>query len=146
MEQDDRIAELMDQNRWLLNNGLISDNAKNQLFFYGSIVHKDVMAVELDVEPNQKLAKYKIYVDSVLLGKIQLYFKLMNSTSIIGMWRLKRLLKKEGSLDFNSILVKFVKDFCGPMWNASVEVVNFDTYVEGVDANEEAESSNFSDK
>jgi hypothetical protein len=48
------------------------------------------------------------------------------------MWRFKRLLQKEGSLDFQQILNNFVKDFCGPKWNATVNVVDFNTYVESL--------------
>lgn len=126
------IAELMDQQRWLLNNGLVSDNVKNQLFFYGSIVHKNVQAVELDINPEKKLVAYKIYVDKSLLKDIALYGKLSKSTSLFGMWRFKRLLKREGALDFQLLLSKFVRDFCGPTWNVSAEVVDFNTYIEGI--------------
>ena len=53
--QNKEIAELLDQERWLLNHGLLTDSAKNQLFFCGSIVHKDVQAVELELAPDKKM-------------------------------------------------------------------------------------------
>lgn len=131
-KKDINLEEYVDQHRWLLNNGLVTDDVKNQLFFCGSIVHKEVQAVELDLAADKKHVSYKIYVNSDLIKKIQSYNELSKSTSLFGMWRFKRFLKKEGSLDFKQILNKFVKDFCGPTWSASVDIVDFNTYVEGL--------------
>lgn len=126
------LEEYVDQRRWLLNNGLITDDVKNQLFFCGSIVHKDVQAVEVEIVPETKLVQYRIYVDQDLIKKIGQYFVLSKSTSLFGMWRFKRFLKKEGALDFQQILNKFVKDFCGQKWNVAVDIVDFNSYVEGL--------------
>lgn len=126
-----KLEQYIDQHRWLLNNGLVTEDVKNQLFFCGSIVHKEVQAVELELAPENKLILYKIYVDNDLLKKIESYKELSKSTGLIGMWRFKRLLKKEGSLDFQQILQKCVTDYCGPSWVTKVEVLNMDAYVEG---------------
>lgn len=126
------MEEYVDQRRWLLNNGFITDDVKNQLFFAGSIAHKEVQAVELDLEPENKKVHYKIYVDSKLIKKIGQYQALSKSTTLFGMWRFKRFLKREGALDFTQILNKLVKDFCGPTWLATVQVVDFNDYVEGL--------------
>ena len=64
------LLEYVDQQRWLMNNGLISDSVKNQLFFCGSVVHRDVQAVELQISPETKVVDYKIYVNKSLLKKI----------------------------------------------------------------------------
>lgn len=131
-KRDMNLEEYVDQRRWLLNNGFIHDDVKNQLFFAGSIAHKEVQAVELDLNPEKRLVNYKIYVNSDLIKKISQYQVLSKSTSLFGMWRFRRLLKKEGALDFHQILNKLVRDFCGPNWNATVQVVDFNTYVEGL--------------
>lgn len=131
-KRDTNLEEYVDQRRWLLNNGFIHDDVKNQLFFAGSIAHKEVQAVELDLNPEKRLVNYKIYVNSDLIKKISQYQVLSKSTSLFGMWRFRRLLKKEGALDFHQILNKLVRDFCGPNWNATVQVVDFNTYVEGL--------------
>lgn len=131
-KKDLNLEEYVDQRRWLLNNGFIADDVKNQLFFCGSIAHREVQAVELDLNPEQRLVNYKIYVNSDLIKKIDLYHVLSKSTSLFGMWRFKRLLKKEGALDFQQILTKFVKDYCGPSWNVTVQVLDFNTYVDGL--------------
>ena len=131
-KSEQELEQYVDQRRWLLNNGLVTDDVKNQLFFCGSIVHKEVQAVELELEAENKLVKYKIYKDADLMKKIDTYNVPSKSTSLFGMWRFKRFLKKEGALDFRQILNKFVKDYCGASWNVSVELVDFNTYVEGL--------------
>ena len=136
------MEEYVDQRRWLLNNGFITDDVKNQLFFAGSIVHKEVQAVELDLEPENKKVHYRIYVNSDLIKKIGQYQVLSKSTTLFGMWRFKRFLKREGALDLHQILNKLVRDFCGPTWTATVDVVDFNTYVDGLgEQSETAERS-----
>ena len=133
------LAEYVDQQRWLLNNGLVTDDVKNQLFFCGSIVHREVQAVELSIDPEKKVVSYRVYLNKDLLNKIDKYKKLSQSSSLFDMWRFKRLLKKEGSLDFQRVLGKFVKDFCGPKWSTQVETVDFDTYVDELGDQSEAD-------
>ena len=128
---DKALAEYLDQTRWLLNNGLINDGVKNQLFVYGSIVHKDVRAVEVDIQVADKVIDYKIYIDKELKEKIDRYTRICHSDKILDMWRFKRLLKKEGNLNFQHILNQFVRDYCGPQWTAKVDVLSITGYVEG---------------
>lgn len=125
-----QLAEYVDQQRWLLNNGLISNDVKNQLFFCGSIIHRDVRAVEVDIHPEKRTISYKLYFDKSLIQKINRYSQLSKSQSLFGMWRFKRLIKKEGVLDFHAILNRFVRDFCGPKWSATIEIVDNSTFVE----------------
>lgn len=126
--QNNEIAELLDQERWLMNNGLMSDSAKNQLFFCGSIVHKDVQAIELQIDPEKKLVMYKVYLPTNIVNKVNKYNTLSIKKDLISLWRFKRLLKKDGNLNFQGILTKFVKDYCGNKWSATVEVLNFDNF------------------
>lgn len=131
MENAD-LVKMMDSDRWLLNNGLVSDSVKNQLFFCGSIVHRDVQAVELQIRPETKLVDFIIYVTPDLIKKIALYNKLSTSKSLFGMWRFKQLLKKEGCLDFQKLLNSFVTDYCGPKWAARANILSFDSYVDSL--------------
>lgn len=124
------LAEYIDNQRWLMNNGLLNDAIKNQLFMYGSIVHKEVQAVELAIDVEKKLVSYKIYITPSLLKKVNKYKELSTSKSLFGLWRFKRLLQKEGNLNFSNILNRFVKDFCGPKWITEVEILNSDEYVD----------------
>jgi hypothetical protein len=143
------LARYVDHERWLLNSGLASDSAKNQLFLYGSIVHKDVRAVELSLDLESKLVKYQIYVEKDLLKRHLRYLDLMTSKSLWGLWRFRRMLRREGNLNFKHLLNRFVKEYCGPKWSVDLEVVDYDSYVDGFGDNEderkESAESNFSD-
>lgn len=140
------LTEFLDQQRWLLNNGLITDSVKNQLFFCGSIVHSEVQAVEVQIHPEQKQVEYVIYVNKDLLKKIDTYKKLSTATSLFGMWRFKRFLKKNGALDFQGMLAKFVTDFCGPKWSTKATVADFDVYVDTIGVDSEDGTSQQSNK
>lgn len=131
--ENDELVKIMDSDRWLLNNGLVSDSVKNQLFFCGSIVHKDVQAVEVRIQPETKLVDYIIYVTPKLEKKMNKYKLLSTSKSLLGMWRFKRLLKTEGCLDFQKVLNSFVTEYCGPKWNTKATVLNFDSYVDSIE-------------
>jgi hypothetical protein len=145
MEKTD-VGQIMDSDRWLLNNGLVSDNVKNQLFFCGSIVHRDVQAVELSIRPETKLVDFIIYVSPELIKKIAKYSKLSVSKSLFGMWRFKRLLKKEGCLDFQRLLNSFVTDYCGPKWAAKATILSFDSYVDSLGTDNEDGGNGESDQ
>lgn len=128
----EKLTQQIDQHRWLLNNGLISETVKDQLFFFGSIIHPDVQAVEVKIKPEDRTVDYTVYFTKKTLKKIDKYNKLATSTSLLGMWRFKRFLKKEGTLNFHGMLDSFVKDFCGPSWNTKLTLVDFDVYVDDI--------------
>ncbi len=142
------LAKFVDHERWLLNSGLASESAKNQLFLYGSIVHIDVQAVELDLNFEKKQVSYQIYVDKKLLNKHLKYLKLSTSKGLWGLWKFRRMLKKEGNLNFEHLLNQFVKSYCGPKWSVNISTMDYSSYVDGFgedgDEKESAES-NFSD-
>jgi len=125
------LVEFLDQNRWLMNNGLINDGIKNQLFMYGSIVHKEVKAVELNINVENKRLDYSLYFDVKMLKAIETYKELSNAKGLFGLWRFKRMLNKHGNLNLQHILNAFVKDFCGPGWSADVKLMDIEGYEEG---------------
>lgn len=126
-----QVEEHLDHQRWLMNHGLLNDLHKDTLYLYGTLVHKDVRAVELNIDPANKVLEYMVYIDHNLMKNYELYSKLQKSDSIISLWRLKRLLKKKGNLNFMAILSGFVKDYCGPKWSIKLEVKDFRSYEEG---------------
>lgn len=138
---NNELADYIDNQRWLMNNGLLNDAAKNQLFVYGSIVHKDVQAVELTIDVSTKKVSYQIFVNKSLMKKIEKYKKLSTSKGFWDMWKFKRLLTKDGNLNFQHVLTRFVKDFCGPSWTTVVEVQDVSAYVEGFKDSGETEFS-----
>ena len=141
---DNQLNEFIDQRRWLMNSGLgFDDESKNQLFMFGSIVHKNVRAVEVSIAIETKLVKYQIFMDNKDIQKITRYRELSTQTSLIGMWRFKRFLKKEGNLNFSGILNKFVKEFCGPKWSVEVEVLDVGQFSDEAPGGEDGSGWNF---
>lgn len=128
--ENKELAKYVDNQRWLMNSGLFSDSAKNMVFMYGSLAHKEVKAVELDIDVESKEVNYKIYLPKKVLKKFDKYQKLSKSDSFWGLWRFKRFLKKEGDMNFKNILAGFIKDFCGPKWEVNVEVFDVRDYQE----------------
>lgn len=122
------INEYVDQNRWLLNNGLFTDATKDNLHVYGAIVNKNVTAVEVLVDTNTKHIKYTLYVPQKLILAYNRYMNMRSSTSLIDMWRTKRLLKRHGNLEVGKMLNGFVKTYCGPAWNVDVSLKESSEY------------------
>jgi hypothetical protein len=128
---NNELYEHVDHQRWLINNGFINDLHKDTLYLYGSIVHKDIQAVYLQINIEDKVIKYTLYVDSSLLKKLAKYKVISKSKNLFRMWQYKRMLQKEGNLDFNFILSRFVQDYCGPKWTVELVIDDFKNYVDG---------------
>lgn len=122
------VYEHLDQHRWLLNNGLFTDQTKDSLYLYGAIINQGITAVELSVNSNTKAVKYTLYAEPSLLKDYNRYIALKNTDSIFGMWKLKRLLKRHGNLEFLKILSGFVKTYCGPAWSVDLELKESSEY------------------
>ena len=135
-----QLKDFVDHQRWLIDNGLFTDLAKDNLYLYGSLVHKDICALHVVIDTEKKVIHYKLYATSSLISKVNRFDRLTKSDSLIDMWLLKRMLKKEGNLRFQPILNKFVSDFCGPKWRAEVTLAHIDTYVDNLDEQRTAES------
>jgi len=133
---DLELNDHLDHQRWLINNGFINDLHKDTLFMYGSIVHKDVVSLEVQIDKDNKRVAYTAYVLPVLLKKIKQFEELRKDNTMFGLWCFKRILKKEGNLDLKFIVDKFVKDYCGPAWSASLDMKDISGY------NEEPETDN----
>jgi len=127
---NDNIHEHVDQHRWLMNNGLFTDQTKDTLYLYRAIVNKNIISVELSVNSNTKHIKYVLYLSSSLFKDYNRYQLLKHSTSLIGMWKLKRLLKRHGNLEFLKILSSFIKTYCGPSWSVELETKESSEYEE----------------
>ena len=136
----------IDHQRWLLEHGFINDLHKDNLYMYGAIVHKDVYAVQLDIDPARKLVRYELYCATSLLKKIEKYKQLSESTGVFGLWRFKRMLLKEGNLNIQHILSNFVKDYCGPKWKAKLDLKDYRDYKDGFEEQEKVENNRESDK
>jgi hypothetical protein len=125
---DSELAKYLDQNRWLINNGLWSDNFKNQLFMFGSIVNLEIAAVDVSIDSQNKKISYVLYGSSKLMKLQARHNSLTGAKSYIGLWLYKRFLKKHGSFNFQGMLDRCVKDLCGPGWSAVAELKHIDQY------------------
>lgn len=121
----------VDHQRWLIDNGFINDLHKDNLYMYGAIVHTDIDAVELRIDINTKTVEYDLYMKPSLQKKIDKFNKLSKSQGILDLWLLKRLIKKEGNLNFLSVLNSFVKDYLGPKWVVVANLKDISEYEEG---------------
>lgn len=117
------ILDQISMTQWLLNNNLMDQSFKNNIFFYGTIAHPAVQAVNCDVIIKEKTIKYTLYFNHSMLQLIHKFKKLSQSTSLFSRWRYKRMLKKTGNLHLHKILEQCIKDYCGANWRV---LVNYD--------------------
>lgn len=130
MMEDKQILEKVDIERWRLNAGTVSYEMQNNLFMYGSILHKNIAAVHAAIDVENKVVDYKIYCPQSLLKTIALFQELRTKKSLWSLWRLSRLLKKEGNLDFEVMLNNYVGTLCGAPWKAKLELLHESLYSE----------------
>ena len=123
-------SEYLDQQRWLMNSGLFTDNAKDTLFMYGSIVNKHITALELSIDPDNKRVHYVLYAAPSLVKAYNKYQELKSLGSVWAMWRTRRILSKNGNLEFQQLLSTFVRSYCGPGWATSMELKKSSDYEE----------------
>ena len=95
-----------------------------------SLINKHIIALELSIDSNSKHVHYILYVDLPLLKAYNKYHELKLSESIWSMWRAKRLLGKNGNLEFKQMLSTFVRSYCGPGWTTSMELKKSSDYEE----------------
>lgn len=128
----DNISEHLDQQRWLLNNGLVTPAAQDNLYAYGYFSHPQVTNVLVTVDVATKSISYQIFLPNRILTLVDKLAKYRKSNSILSLLLMRRLLKKEGNLDIKTILTKFVKDYCGPSWRVEVALFKESDYREPV--------------
>lgn len=136
----------IDHQRWLLEHGFINDLHKDNLYMYGAIVHKDIQALQIDINAEKKLIVYELYCDKSLLKKVKKYERLSKSTGLFDLWRFRRMLIKEGNLNIEHILNNFVKDYCGPKWRAQLKLKDYREYKDGFEEQKETKEYQETDK
>ncbi len=107
---DSNLMEMIDHQRWLMNIGVLNDAAKNNLYLYGSIVHKDVEAVEMDVDAENKSVFYIIYINNDLKKLLELYSNLTETDGELDIQKFKSYFKTPDEL------ANFVRNYCGTGW------------------------------
>ena len=131
IKMSETLMERVDQQRWLLNNGLVTDEAKNNVYIYGTLVNKEVKAVEVSLDVENKKIHYTLYFSNSFLKDYNKFNELVGTESIFGLFRLRRILKKHGNLNIGGILKSFVSDYCGPNWTVTYELKDVKEYIDG---------------
>lgn len=129
--------EHLSHQRWLINNGFINDLHKDNLSLFGQLIHVDIKHHELAIDVEKKHIKYVLYTTQKLLNTLETYKKLKEKAEENGLWalwRFNRFLKKEGNLEFNTMVNACVKNYCGSDWKATVDLVHHEKYTEGFKA------------
>jgi hypothetical protein len=129
-DQSGSMADHLNLQRWLIEHGLFTDEIKNSLYAYGALAHQSIDALHVSIDHEKAVVHYKLYCPTKLLENVARYNQWKNSSKIFDMWRLKRLLKKERNLDFQSILTTFVRDLCGKRWNVTVKLEDVASFVD----------------
>jgi hypothetical protein len=131
------LLNMIDNNRWLINNGIVSDYIKDNLFEFAALTHEDVKAVGCDIDVSKKLIHYSLFVPENLLERYKKYTKLVklhrskniNLFQKISLWHLLRQSSKRYEiLNFNETLDQCVKNLCGNKWNTIVKVLDVKEY------------------
>jgi hypothetical protein len=122
------LEEFLAVDRWMMDNGLVSDSVQQNLFGYACLCHPDVLYgdVEIKIDAEKRQVFYTIPLNKGYRSYVSYkkkMAKLENATSLFGLWRKARLLKKHRLIDVEMILGRFVKDYLGDGWKVEVEVV-----------------------
>lgn len=125
-----KVGDELDHQRWLMNNGLFTQSSKNNLYAYGSLVHTEVQAVDLAIDIDSRTFTYTIYVPAFILKAKQDIDFLKSKKTLWSLFKLRRLIKKYGHLDFYPVLMNFILDYCGPNWKVNLIVDNIKNYKE----------------
>lgn len=120
------IQETIDNERWLMNNGLISDSAKNNIYVYAYLVNKGISAAEVSINVENKTVTYTLYVKKNLLKAYDSYCSMTNSW--LSLIKNAYYVKRYGNLNFKLLLNKFIKNYMGPSWKISLYVKEFSEY------------------
>lgn len=120
------IQETIDNERWLMNNGLISDSAKNNIYVYAYLVNKGITAAEVDIRVESKTIDYNLYVKDNLLKAYDYYSN--RNTSWFSLIKSAYYVRKHGNLNFKMLLNRFIKDYMGPSWKVNLSVKKHSEY------------------
>lgn len=125
------MSENHSHQKWLINSGFLTELHKNNLYMYGALASTGVVGVELAIDTDHKRVEYVLYLNNATYKAYKTFYQLLNSQSIISLWRLRRILKKFGDLNLSKIVGRFVSDYCGSNWTTVVEVKHERDYVSG---------------
>jgi len=127
--------DIIDHQRWLINNGFANDLLKDNLYLFGIYLHPGIREALVAINFPEKTVEYRIYTTKELYKDFYKYKRLQNSTSKWSMFRLKRLWRKHfenktdpARLDIDVIINSHVKELCGHNWSTKVDFFPVNQY------------------
>jgi hypothetical protein len=127
MDEKD-LANYLDHQRWLINNGLLNPIVQDNLFMYGTLAHPDLKELDVSVDVLNKHINYILFFDTKMISAINKFNDLILKKNFWGILRLWFFLKRHGNLDFKSPLQRMVSDYCGAKWTIDVQVKHVSEY------------------
>ena len=135
MENNEKLdlSEVISTEQWFLQNHIVTDQVKNDIFLYGSAVHPTAIeAVVTIIDVAKKIVNYELYINEDIYKLFLLFKKKQAKKDIISLWLFKRFIKKNGNLDFkilfNNKLNHLINLRCGSDWKAEAELYPMSKY------------------
>lgn len=125
---EDDLRDPMYWIRWSVNSGLITGTAQTLLYSCAALCHPAIRSVEMSLDVDRKKIEYTLFLDAKDYSRFSKFKKLSASGSIISLWRLRRIVRKYGSLDLYSLIAPEVTRILGSNWTTIVNVRDADEH------------------
>lgn len=119
--------QYVDSRRWLINNNLITDSIKNDLFVLATVIDTKILAISLDINFKSKMIDYVIYTDSITMFRYRVAKKL-RSNKVLYYLLCKRLRVFEDIDGHEDMLNNNLALTLGPSWKASLRFIHISSY------------------
>jgi hypothetical protein len=123
---EDNLRDPMYWIRWSVNSGLITGTAQTLLYSCAAMCHPSVRSVEMSLDIEKKSIEYALMLDSKDYSQFRKFQRLSSSDSIISLWRLRRMVRKQGSFDLQTLVQTEVNRILGVDWTVTVSVLDAD--------------------
>jgi hypothetical protein len=123
---EDNLKDPMYWIRWSVNSGLVTGTAQTLLYSCAAMCHPAVRNVEMSLDVERKIIEYTLGLDSKDHAMFSKFKKLSTSDSIISLWRLRRMVRKQGSFDLQTLVKTEVNRILGEEWTVIVDVIDAD--------------------
>jgi len=122
------------EDSWLLNLGFVSEHSEQNMLLYGYISSPGISHVELMFDANKRCIKYAIVLDQKAYRRYKLQSWLERKSGLLAKLALLSFLRMFGSYDPAARITRCIRDYAGPSWSTSTEVLSVERYSEVVSA------------
>jgi hypothetical protein len=100
----------------------MTGTSQTLLYACAAMAHPSVRAVSMSVDVESKLIAYELEIDSKTFKLMDKIVRLAAKGSIIGLWRLRRIVRKHGNLDIRSLVYNEAMKILGNDWRVKVDI------------------------